>query len=613
MKEGGKQDVLLEKKRLNRRCLFFFLLLFCPFLYAATPHESKKISMLVEVRQFVKQEYGENNKAFPLFQLLDSLTHAQNISEEDFRKAINHSIAIFRQQGKLIAAIELFLDIVSNYKQIAEPSVEEIKSLVLFYIPLGVSHEELGMWNRAMDFYFDALALAETYRFDLEKAMIYNNLGTVHYRRNELEKAEFYLLKAIEINQKADIKKELFNNYNNLAGVYINRKEYNQALNYSLLAIQQLDYNTDIYAYYSMQTNIGSIYLMKRDYKLALSYLLNAMEQQEKYGLSPDLVQTYTSYSYAYEMLGVADSARLYMKKALYLAGNLNNKHIESRILLEAASYYDRNGKPIQAYQAIKEAYTINDSISMIDNQQKTNDLERMYAAEKKIRENELLIKNITLQKLASDRLWIISASVALLLIFVIWYLFNHSKNKEKKQKNEELLAQQQNALYEKEKELQKQREEELTYTIDQKNRELTSHTLYMIKNNELIAELKNELKQLLLELNSKERQGKEHVRLLLNKLSQQHSTDNWGEFSYYFEKVHPSFYYNLEKRYPDLTPKEKRLCAFLELGLSSKEISAITFKEVRSVESARNRLRKKLGINQDDNITEFLHNTVGQ
>jgi DNA-binding CsgD family transcriptional regulator len=93
--------------------------------------------------------------------------------------------------------------------------------------------------------------------------------------------------------------------------------------------------------------------------------------------------------------------------------------------------------------------------------------------------------------------------------------------------------------------------------------------------------------------------------------VNQQNATNSWEEFSYYFEKVHPSFYQNLEKQCPELTTKEKRLCAFLALGLSSKEISAITFKEVRSVESARNRLRKKLGVNQEDNLTDFLHTAV--
>jgi tetratricopeptide (TPR) repeat protein len=544
-------------------------------------------NILIDTKQLVKNECGENSKTHYIIYLLDSLSNITNLPEETIKETINSAGEIFRQQGKLSAAIELYLKTINYYTQINNPSTEELKSLVMFYIPMGASHEELGMWNRAMDFYYEALKLAEENDFETQKAKIYNNIGTVHYKRNEWEKAEFYWLKAIDINKKNGIKKELFNNYNNLAAISINHKKYDQALDYALLAIQLLDHEKDQNLYYFMQTNIAGFYIQKKDYKLALSYLKNAEEHQVKYEFISDLVQTYLFLSIAYEKTGIADLAQTYMDKALNQTILLNNKHLESQVCQEAAAFYERNGQVQKAYQLQKAAYHISDSISMVDNQQKINDLERMYIAEKKIRENDLLIKNITLQKMASDRWWIITSSVAILLFIAVWYLFNYSKNKEKERKNEELLLQQQNALYEKEKELQKQKELELTYTIDKKNRELTTYTLYMVKNHEFTANMMSELKQLLLELNPKDRQSKDHILQLLNRLGHQSSSDNWEEFSYYFEKVHPSFYRNLEKSFPDLTAKEKRLCAFLELDLSSKEISAITFKEVRSVESA--------------------------
>jgi tetratricopeptide (TPR) repeat protein len=567
------------------------------------------VTILINSKQLVKDECGENDKTRPIIHLLDSLIRVQTLSETDFRKAIHQTGGIFRQQEKLTAAVELYLNAVSYYKQIAKPSIEQIKSLVSFYIPLGASHEELGMWNRSLNFYFEALTLTEAYDFESQKAMIYNNMGAIYYTRGELEKAKDYLLKAIEINKKSGAKKELFNNYNNLGGIYIKHKDYNQALETSLLAIQQLDDEKDVYLYYSMQNNIATIYLLKNDPNLAISYLSNAKEHQIKYALISDLVRTYASLSRAFEMIGMRDSAKLYIEKSLQQIQQIDNKHIESQIQQEMAAYYERNGNMKKAYEALRAVLQISDSISNVDNQQKMNDLERMYFSDKKIRENELEIKNITLQKLASDRLWIISASIAILLIIVILYLINYSKNKEKERKNEELLLQRQAELHEREKELQRQKEVDLNDTIDKKNRELASYTLYMIKSNEFISDIKDELKRLLLELNPKDRHNREHIRQLINKSHQQHSTDNWEEFSYYFEKVHPSFYRNLEEHYPALTLKEKRLCAFLKLGLSSKEVSAITFKEVRSVESARNRLRKKLEINPEDSLTDFLQN----
>ncbi|MDR2058181.1 MAG: tetratricopeptide repeat protein [Dysgonamonadaceae bacterium] len=590
-----------------------FLFLFFIFTTASVYPETnnKTAAILLDSKQLVMDECGENDRTYSILQLLDSLARVQILSETDFRKAINQTGGLFKQQEKLIPAVELYLNVISYYKQMEKPSREQIKSLVSFYIPLGASHEELGMWNRSLNFYFEALNLAEGYNFEPQKAMIYNNMGAIYYTRGELEKAEYYLLKAIDINKKSGAKKELFNNYNNLGGIYIKRKDYNRAMETSLLAIQQLDDEEDAYLYYFMQNNIATIYLLKNDPNLAISYLSNAKEHQIKHEFNSDLVRTYASLSRAFEMIGMKDSTRLYIEKSLQQVQLINNKHIESQILQEMADYYERNGNTAKAYHALKRVAQINDSISRVDNQQKMNDLERMYLADKKIRENELEIKNITLQKLASDRLWIISASIAILLIIAVLYLINYSKNKEKERKNEELLLQHQAELHEKEKELQKQKEMDLNDTIDKKNRELASYTLYVIKNNEFIAGIKEELKQLLLELNPKDRRTREEIRQLINKLNQQHSTDNWEEFSYYFEKVHPSFYHNLEERYPDLTPKEKRLCAFLKLGLSSKEISAITFKEVRSVESARNRLRKKLGISPEDSLTEFLQNNI--
>jgi tetratricopeptide (TPR) repeat protein len=567
--------------------------------------------VLQSSKQLVLNECGENEKTRDVIHFLDSLAGVRFFSETDFMKAINRTVEIFRQQGKLIPVVELYLNGISYYRQLENLSPEQRKILVSFYIPLGASHEELGMWNRAMDFYYEALNMAEEHNFEQQKAMLYNNMGAIHYNRGELEKAEYYLLKAIDINKKTGAKKELFNNYNNLGGIYVSRKDYNQALESSILAIQQLDHEKDTNLYYFMQNNIAGIYLMKKDPNLALSYLLNAKEHQLKYEFTSELVQTYAALSQAFEMIGMRDSARLYIEKSLQQVKKINNKYVERKIQQELSGYYERNGETEKAYQALKHVLLISDSISKIDNQQIMNDLERTYLAEKTIRENELQIKNITLKKLASDRLWIISASVALLLIIVVLYLINYSKNKEKERKHEELLLQHQTELHEKEKELQRQKELDLNNTIDKKNRELASYTLYMIKNNEFISEIKEELKQLLLKLNPKDRQNKEYIRQILNKLNQANSMDKWEEFSYYFEKVHPSFYHNLEKYYPALTLKEKRLCAFLRLGLSSKEISSITFKEVRSIESARNRLRKKLEIHSEDNLMDFLHNNV--
>ena len=128
-----------------------------------------------------------------------------------------------------------------------------------------------------------------------------------------------------------------------------------------------------------MQSNIASIYLQKKDYKLAFSYLTNAMKHQQRHGFTSDLIQTYAYLAYYYEAIGQLEDFERYMEKALQQTRLVNNKHTESWLLRNLATYYERNHKTGKAYRALKESATISDSIIIIDNQQKMNDLERMY------------------------------------------------------------------------------------------------------------------------------------------------------------------------------------------------------------------------------------------
>lgn len=543
----------------------------------------------------------------PLLQNIDSMIETKQITEYGFRLIIDRTGDLFREQGKLIDAVELFQKVVSYYEQKNNPNDEEIKALIHFLIPLGASLEELGLWNNAMNYYLKALSLSEKHGIEDNNAMIYNNIGVIYYNQKEFKKAESYILKSLKINKENNNKKEIFNNINNLGGIYLHTNSEDRALDYALQAIQLLDKEKDAYLYYFMQSNIASIYLIKGEYALASSYARNAIIHQQKYGFHSDLMQTYNLLSEIFERMDEKDSSYVYLNKVLSEAQSLRNRQMESEVQQKLAEMYYEKKDLNKAYKALKVSTTLKDSLYTANNNKKIDDIERIYHAEKKMQENELLIKDITLQKIVSNRLWIIMITLTSFFILVIIFLIYFFKIKEKQRRNKELLDRQQTALLEKEKELQFQKEKELHSIIDQRNRELTSYTLYRMKTNEFISDINDELKQLLLQLNPRDREHKAQIQRMQMKLQRQDSTNNWDEFRYYFELVHPSFYKDLEKVYPDLTIKEKHLCAFIRLGLSSKEIAAITFKEVRSVETARNRLRRKLDINPEEELADFL------
>jgi DNA-binding CsgD family transcriptional regulator len=80
-----------------------------------------------------------------------------------------------------------------------------------------------------------------------------------------------------------------------------------------------------------------------------------------------------------------------------------------------------------------------------------------------------------------------------------------------------------------------------------------------------------------------------------------------WEVFETAFDEVHEDFLTRLKERYPNLTPKELRLCAYLRMNISTKEIAPLMNISVRGVEICRYRVRKKLNIDRDQNLTRMI------
>jgi DNA-binding CsgD family transcriptional regulator len=80
-----------------------------------------------------------------------------------------------------------------------------------------------------------------------------------------------------------------------------------------------------------------------------------------------------------------------------------------------------------------------------------------------------------------------------------------------------------------------------------------------------------------------------------------------WEQFAFHFDRVHSDFLAALKQEYPQLTANEQKLCAYLRMNLSTKEIAGLMNISVRGVEISRYRLRKKLQIPTETNLFQFL------
>lgn len=135
-------------------------------------------------------------------------------------------------------------------------------------------------------------------------------------------------------------------------------------------------------------------------------------------------------------------------------------------------------------------------------------------------------------------------------------------------------------------------------------NKTLTMNALRFVQNDNLLNEISQQVGGM---EHLKKVDLKEAIQNLISEIRVSKKNEIWVDFEKSFKEVHVDFYKNITKEHTDLSAKELRLCAFLKLNLTSKEIAAINGTSLRSVETARHRLRKKLNVVEGTDLNSFF------
>jgi DNA-binding response OmpR family regulator/DNA-binding CsgD family transcriptional regulator len=165
-------------------------------------------------------------------------------------------------------------------------------------------------------------------------------------------------------------------------------------------------------------------------------------------------------------------------------------------------------------------------------------------------------------------------------------------------------LIEQQEIINQQEKELNTKERKLLEQDLDHHEKQLTMQTVNMVQNNEFLQSVLSDLKSILPFTTS---EGKSVINSLEFRINDKSNDHIWKEFEFCFEKVYHGFYKNLNEKFSDLSSREQRLCAFLKMNMSTKEIASITFQTPNSIDVAKHRLRKKIGIETDEDFSGFL------
>lgn len=191
------------------------------------------------------------------------------------------------------------------------------------------------------------------------------------------------------------------------------------------------------------------------------------------------------------------------------------------------------------------------------------------------------------------------------LLILTMAYFINKAyRNYYQKQK--EKLIEENNLLLEikeleNEQQLMKLRNEQLSQDVDNKNRELAVSTMSLNSKNELLAFIKDDLKKT---AQTDSLNIKSVISTINKNITEE---DSWKVFKEAFDSADKDFLKRIKQMHPALTPNDLRLCAYLRLNLSSKEIAPMFNISVRSVEIKRYRLRKKMELEHEIGLVEYI------
>ncbi|WP_026914326.1 helix-turn-helix and ligand-binding sensor domain-containing protein [Christiangramia portivictoriae] len=193
---------------------------------------------------------------------------------------------------------------------------------------------------------------------------------------------------------------------------------------------------------------------------------------------------------------------------------------------------------------------------------------------------------------------WIKAFYVLLFIVLIVMvFLINRRKLKKHQQQLEEKFEE------EHQERLARIEHDRLVNEIDLKRKELANTTMMAAKKNEVLMEIQSELSK---DKNSFSNQYR--MKHIMNKINAAvKSKDEWKVFETNFNEVHEDFFKDILAEYPKLSSKDLKLCSYLKMNLSSKEIAPLMGISVRGVEVHRYRLRKKMALESDVNLTKFL------
>ena len=482
-------------------------------------------------------------------------------------------------------------------------------------------------YPQSIECYKQAIAFFEKSGDEKQLARIYYNLGSNYKKTGDFNQSFDASLRALSLYMDLADQQGLRRCYSNIGSIYKYLQQYDKALYYYQLALaisKELNYQE---GESSALNNIGTIYSQMDKKELALEFYEKSYALKKSKSPLESAIY-YGNISGSLLALGRTQEAFAALKKAEYSLSQTFEPRNKISNLLDFGDYYlhlSQNDSALGSYsKALKLAktYQLNERLlscheGMMKAYQALNQFdlafehqthylnlkERLFNTSKSIEiaQMDADFKNShfkTQQANERDRFFLLSI-ILLLGLLSLGLIILNIRHKQKHIREEFQIKQQ---LLEK----QKSRIEK---NLDDKNRELALYSMQLSQQQQIKNALVARIRQ---KMENKSTAVKSELYAIIGEMERESNQGAiWTEMEHRFVAVHPGFYEKLSSDYPNLTLNEKRLCTFLKLNMTTKEIASITGQTPHSINIARTRLRKKLGLTQNEITTDQFLNSI--
>lgn len=482
--------------------------------------------------------------------------------------------------------------------------------------------------QKSLSYSQEALKLSRELGLPIQEALSLNAQGVVYYYISEYDQALEYFFKVLAIyTDLADVNR-MSSTYTNIGNCYEKLMASKEALKYQTMALDLINKTDNLSLKASILNNIGNIHIQSFDYKTALSFLEESLKIKKQLGDSARLPYGYQNIgichlrlneyhdgidyldsanmlfkkinsladqsnvlielAIAYLALRHQQKAKAYLDTAIYMSREVGNLNSEMLAYLQLSEMYEDMGEIQKSFANFKMYSEIKDTLFTADREKRILELNTLYELEK--RNNILVALQLKVNKEQQLKtIAIISGSFILLLLLLAVF---HIKLRGKHQIQKDQLTQ-----------LEKERQSQ---TIELKNRELMTSHLQQLQKKELLEKINEKIVCLAKGGDyASDKKFKELKSIVKENL---YFDTGWEQLKLHFESVHPQFFKDLKKSFPDLTANEKRHCAYIKLNLNTKEIAQLLNISDKSVQMARYRMKKKMTIAPDVELQEVIH-----